>query len=156
MIEGSWSGMKKYLEQEMLCPALRGRVSYDLTRFRSAGDEGTVFTVCLDGQPVKQFGFQLAAKALREQGFDIRHAWDVPFDQRDEYTDDEFAEALKTYRNQPIGASTDSKNPIVRMFAMVDRRVGARTLTRLQETIHEQPQWLKRLFEARVAAKKDA
>ena len=156
MIEGSWSGMKKYLEQEMLCPALRGRVSYDLTRFRSAGDEGTVFTVCLDGQPVKQFGFQLAAKALREQGFDIRHAWDIPFDQRDKYTDDEFAKALKIYRNQPIGTSVNSENPIVRMFAMVDRRTGARTLARLRESLPSQPEWLKRLYEARMAAKKDA
>ena len=152
MMNGSWSGTKKYLEQEMLCPALQGRVTYHLTRFRSAGDEGGVFTVCLDGEPVKRFGFQSAAKALRKQGFDIRHAWDIPFDQRDEYTDDEFAEALKTYRNQPIGASLDSENPIVRMFAIVDRRVGVRTWSKLRETIHGQPEWLRRLFEAREAA----
>ena len=152
MIEGSWSGMKKLLEQEMLCQELRGRVTWDLTRFRPAGDEGAVFTVSLNGQPIKRFGFQLAAKELRDQGFDIRHVWDIPFEQRDEYTDDEFAEALKTYRKQSIGASVGSGNPIVRMFAIVDRRVGARTLEKLRGTIPDQPEWLRRLYEARIEA----
>jgi hypothetical protein len=152
MIEGSWSGMKKYLEQEMLCEALRGRVTYDLTRFRPAGDEGAVFTVSLDGQPVKRFGFHLAAKAMRDQGFDIRHAWDISFEQRDEYTDDEFAEALKTYRNQPIGTSVDSDNPIIRMFAILDRRVGKRRLERLKDEAAQQPGWLKPLYLARLQA----
>ena len=152
MIEGSWSGMKKLLEQEMLCQERRGRVTWDLTRFRPAGDEGAVFTVSLNGQPIKRFGFQLAAKELRDQGYDIRHVWDIPFEQRDEYTDDEFAEALKTYRNQPIGASVGSGNPIVRMFAIVDRRVGARTLEKLRGTIPDQPEWLRRLYEVRIEA----
>ncbi len=152
MIEGSWSGMKKYLEQEMLCPALRGRVTWELTRFRPAGDEGSVFTVCLDGKPVKRFGFQLAAKALRDRGFDILHAWDIPFSQRDEYTDDEFAEALKIYRNQPISLSVDSENPIVRMFAVVDRRVGTRTLVRLRGMMCAQPEWFRKLYEARISS----
>ena len=152
LAEGSWKGMKKYLEQEMLCPALRGRLTYDLTRFRSTGDEGTVFTVCLDGQPVKQFGFQLAAKALRDQGFVIRHAWDIPFDQRDEYTDDEFAESLKAYRNQPIDQSIASENPIIRMFSIVDRRIGKRRLERLKDEVDQQPKWLRLLYVARLQA----
>ena len=31
LAEGSWKGMKKYLEKEMLCEALRGHISYDFT-----------------------------------------------------------------------------------------------------------------------------
>ncbi|MBR6029132.1 MAG: hypothetical protein IKP40_08570 [Clostridia bacterium] len=154
MIEGSWSGMKKYLEQDMLCPALRGRITWNLTHFRPAGDEGAVFTVCLDGQPVKRFGFQHAMKALRDQDLGTLYPWDIPLNQRDEFTDDEFAEALEFYRHQPISASLESDNPIVLMFAVVDRRVGARTLAKLRETMSGQPEWLRKLYEATVTSRK--
>lgn len=44
-----------------------------------------------------------------------------PIDRRTEYTDEEFCEALETYRNQEIQDSIYSLNPIVRMFAILDR-----------------------------------
>ena len=32
-ILGSWSGVRKYLEQDMLAPALRGRLRYGCTAY---------------------------------------------------------------------------------------------------------------------------
>ena len=64
LYEGSWKGMKKYLEQDMLCPALRGRVTYDYTWYPKFGGCSAVFTVCLDGRAVKKFGYAYAAVAL--------------------------------------------------------------------------------------------
>ena len=151
MIEGSWKGMKKYLEQEMLCTMLQGRVTYDLTHFKP-GDSSAIFTVCIDRKLTKQFGFEFATKALREKGFNIQYAWDIPFSARDEYMDDEFSEALEIYRNQPISESIYSENPIVRMFAIVDRRVGKRTLIKLRDTVGIQPEWLRPFYEIRFAS----
>ena len=81
-----------------------------------------------------------------------KHVWDIELAERDEYEDWDFMHALNVYRNQPIEMSVASDNPIIRMFAIVDRRVGKRTLARLRDTVHAQPEWLKRLYVARMVA----
>lgn len=51
---------------------------------------------------------------------------------RPEYTDSEFCEALENYRNQSIQDSINSENPLEKMFAVLDRRIGKRTLTNVK------------------------
>lgn len=156
MIEGSWKGMKKYLEQEMLCDSLKGRVQYDFTWYPKFGGNSAVFTVCLDDQAVKKFGVGVAYKALNQQGYDLKYLDDaintIPFAERNDFTDYEFSEALKAYRNQPIEDSIHSENPIVRMFAIVDRRVGKRTLIKLRDMVGLQPEWLKPFYKIRFVS----
>jgi hypothetical protein len=71
---------------------------------------------------------------------------------RYEYTDWEFSDALRDYRNQSIDLSIASDNPIIRMFAIVDRRIGKRTLEKLKDDIPNQPEWLKPLYVERMKA----
>lgn len=75
-----------------------------------------------------------------------------PISQRTEYTDEEFCQALETYRNQNIQNSIQSKNPLVRMFAILDRRIGKRTISKMQNVIDEQPEWLRKFYELRIDA----
>lgn len=75
-------------------------------------------------------------------------------EQRTEYTDEEFCEALEQYRNQDIQTSILSKNPLVRMFAIVDRRIGKGTLQKVKETIDEQPEWLRRFYMLRLSSER--
>ena len=137
-------------------PALRGRVTYDFTWWPKFGGSSAVFTVCLDKRAVKKFGFCYAAMALRKKGEDrINYVDDidrVPPTQREEHTDWDFSEALEACRHQPIAASLASQDPIVRMFAIVDRRVGRRTLEKIKDTAADQPDWLRPFYEARLAA----
>ena len=89
LAEGSWKGMKKYLEQNMLCEALRGRISYDFTWYPAFGGSSAVFTVLLDSRPAKKFGAAYACKMLTQQGFEIQYvdAVDrVPFAERERNT----------------------------------------------------------------------
>ena len=153
-IEGSWKGMKRKLEQDLLCESLRGRVSYHFTKYSRYGSSGNCASVSLDGQPLKKFGFMYAYAQLRKTGVlsEGQHVWDIELAERDEYEDWDFMHALNVYRNQPIEMSVASDNPIIRMFAIVDRRVGKRTLARLRDTVHAQPEWLKRLYVARMVA----
>ena len=47
-ILGSWSGMRKYLEQDMIANTLQGRIRYGCTRY--VGMETChIFEVCIDG-----------------------------------------------------------------------------------------------------------
>ena len=155
LAEGSWKGMKKYLEKDMLCAILRGRVSYDFTWYPAFGRSSAVFTVLLDGQPAKKFGAAYAWKMLTQQGFEIQYidaVGYVPLLTREEYTDWEFSDALQVYRSQTIDSSIASDNPIIRMFAILDRRVGKRRLEHLKDEVELQPGWLRTLYAARLQA----
>lgn len=50
----SWSAMRKVLEEEYICDALRGRVRYFVTRYRLIDDIGAV-AIYVDGERLKWF-----------------------------------------------------------------------------------------------------
>ena len=164
--EGSWSGMRRYLEQDMLAEPLRGRVRYNCTRYVNM-EYYHIFEIFVDGQLVKQFSLETVNGWFIRQGIvtkpepmsfqdywrDYLEATDrYPMAQREEYTDGEFADALEQYRRQDIQTSLSSDNPIVRMFAVLDRRVGKRTLEKLKEDIERQPEWLQYFYRLRLGA----
>lgn len=147
--EGSWKGMKKRLERDYLCEKLQGRVQYHCEVYPKWSDGSACFHVMLDGVTIKKFGFFASSARL---GWPHGHIGSIPMSARDEYSDEEFAESLAAYRNQPIADSLNSPNPIQRMFAIVDRRVGKRTLQRMAMNVNDQPEWLRTLYLARMAA----
>lgn len=167
-ILGSWSGMRKYLEQEMLAESLRGRIRYHCTTY--VGMDGChIFEVYIDNQLVKQFSWETVNTYFINHGFKknpnptgIKEYWDefwtlmdtVPMNSRTEYTDNEFCEGLERYRNQKILDSINSENPIERMFAILDRRIGKRTLAALKESLGSQPKWLQSFYKLRFDSEK--
>ena len=56
LAEGSWKGMKKFLEKDRLCEALQGRVQYDYTWYPAFGGNSGIYTILLDRKVVKKFG----------------------------------------------------------------------------------------------------
>ncbi len=165
-ILGSWSGMRSYLETEMLCPGLRGRVRYNCAAFTGM-DGCRVFEVYMDGRLAKRFSWETVNTWFIRNGYTsnkdpygLREYWEefqgllrrVPRESRAEYTDGEFCEALAAYRNGSIRASLASPDPLVRMFAVLDRRVGRRTLESLRAALDAQPEWLKPFYALRLGA----
>lgn len=165
-ILGSWSAMRKYLENEMLAESLNGRVRYNCTRY--IGMDGTkLFEIYVDNKLIKRFSWETLNNYFIESRLKTNQTpigeceyWDeyweflnsTPMTARTEYTDKEFAEALEQYRNQKISDSINSENVIVRMFAVLDRRIGKRTLTNIKNKIDEQPDWLKPIYDLRLTA----
>ena len=158
--EKSWSGMRKYLEQEMLAPCLRGRVRYHC----GAPVEGEVgvFSVYVDGRCVRRYAMDHMASALYrgEKPTDMEAFWRdyweaaarVPACGRDAHDEQEFAGALRVYRASDIASALASGDPNVRMLALMDRRVGKRTLSRLRQEAAAWPGWLRELYDLRAAA----
>ena len=163
-ILGSWSGMRKYLEQEMLAECLCGRVRYNCTSY--VGMDGChIFEIYIDNKLVKQFSWETVNTYFNDDGykkklnfFGIGEYWDefwtlmdtVPMQSRTEYTDNEFCDALEKYRNQTIKDSINSENPIERMFAILDRRIGKRTIEYIKESLKNQPEWLQFFYYLRL------
>lgn len=168
IILGSWSGMRKYLEQDMLAKSLQGRIRYGCTTY--IGMDGCrIFDICIDGIQVKRFSWETVNTYFIDNGYTenprpsgISEYWEdfwlllekYNINQRSEYTDEEFCEALELYRNQDIQDSINSCNPLVRMFAVLDRRIGKRTLLKIYENIGDQPEWLRQFYRLRIEAER--
>ena len=152
--EGSWMAMKKHLENDMLCNSLRGRIRYQLDVYHRYGSSGNCIMIMLDGKTVMKAGFMYAHAQMMKNGMicEGQHVWDVPMSDRDVYDDAEVMDALRRYRNQTIQDSLSSDNPIERFFAIVDRRVGKRTLLKMRSQIEAQPNWLQTVYRARYSA----
>ena len=165
-ILGSWSGMRKFLEQEMLAESLQGRIRYGCTSYVGM-DDCHIFEICVDKTQVKRFSWETVNTYFIDNGYTKNSApsgtseywaefWSLldryPMEQRSEYTDGEFCEALEKYRNQDIQDSIYSENPLIRMFALLDRRIGKRTLQKLKDTVQDQPDWLHQFYLLRLNA----
>lgn len=163
-ILGSWSGMRKYLEEEMLAKSLKGRIHYGCTSYKGM-DGDRIFDVWIDSEQIKRFSMETVNSyfikngyTLNKNPFGITEYWDEFWKlmnkykilEREEYTDREFCDALATYRENDIQNSIFSPNPIVRMFAILDRRIGKRTLQKLKFEIENQPPWLQEFYKLRI------
>ena len=167
--EKSWSGMRKYLEQDMLAEELRGRIRYHCST--AVGMDGCrFFELYVDGVCIKRFSWEtvnswfLAQEELDQpRPMSIPDYWQdfwqrleqFPMEQRSEYTDEEVCRALEHYRDSAIQESIHSSDPIVRMFALLDRRIGKRTLAGLQKEMQRQPEWLQKIYRLRLEAKEN-
>lgn len=161
----SWSAMRKILEQDNICDCLKGRIQYFATRYRKSHDELGRIAVRLDGSEVFKSCYY---------DYDIkRHeAWDEIniskgrgtsySESRDEMelgalvkggiSQYSFYDAFHIYNNSSIADSLESVNPVVRLFAMLDKRVGKRTLEKISTQISSQPEWLQVFYKLRLEA----
>ncbi len=172
----NWSRIRRQLEEDLLCEKLRGRVQYFFTIYHHAPDQYGRFAVRVDGIEVyranpyneryyyeyeaeiktlqniparvwngKQFEFEKENR-LAEQEAAKRAAWAGKADSYD------VIRAIKQYLNEPVEASCWSDNLLLRMFVVLDRRIGKRTLEKMAQTYTELPDWLGQFYELRFAA----
>lgn len=159
----TWSGIRKKLEADYLCPALRGRVRYFATTYSKCPDHEGRAAILVDGVEVLKSSYyeyapafwKLQSELRRLEEADWREAApkagqtvleDGLFDQRDFYA------AFQELDNQSIEASLASENPIVRIFALLDRRLGKRRLVALKETMEQELDWVRPFYFLRMEA----
>lgn len=63
-----------------------------------------------------------------------------------------FYEAFAEFDNQRIEESLKSDNLIVRIFAVLDRRIGRRRLILMKETIADEPETFREFYAIRAKA----
>ncbi|MGN0609326.1 MAG: hypothetical protein ACI4J6_08965 [Oscillospiraceae bacterium] len=159
-----WSKIRVKLEKEYLAPSLRGRIQYFAVSYSKSPDHIGRAAVKLDGREILKSSYWLAYSAFDDAFAELRSdnvcsgendLWHMAckcaidkggFDQL------MFYRAFDEFDNQSIEKSLDSENPLVRMFAVLDRRTGKRRLEKLAERIQNEPPWLRQFYYIRFNA----
>ena len=161
----SWSAMRKVLEQDNICESLRGRIQYFATRYRKSHDEEGRVAIRLDGKEIFKSCFydwqEKRGKAVKDNAILKKQAasywdyWDrIHLETKNHGGFDQygFYEAFHEYNNQSIQLSLDSADPVVKLFAILDKRVGKRRLVNIFSEIESQPEWLQVFIKLRLDA----
>jgi len=138
----TWSGMRHKLESEYLAVNLRGRIRYFVTTYRESHDQVGRAAILFDGKEILKgnyFNYYLKNHLIPD---DLNRKWhamdDVALEHGifDEYS---FYKAFSEFDNQSIEESLTSDDYLVRIFAILDRRVGKRRLVAMKEQMRMEP-----------------
>ena len=161
----SWSGLQKQLDS-FLCPALRGRITYFLTYYHAVHNSYGRAAIRLDGNEMVCFSWidmyrqenDVSEAHANDEHLcwgDLYHhpALKEKWDQNGTYCDMDFLNAALTFLRMPVADAMDSDDYLIRILAVMDRRVGKRTLRRIfeEDAFREYPQWVRQFFELRFS-----
>ena len=157
----SWSDMRHKLESEYLAVSLRGHIQYYATSYSKSPDHEGRAAIRFDGKEIiagcyynnwlKAELFPRDARYERRMKEEMAFTDDTAvqlgvFDQRS------FYEAFSIFDNQSIEESLSSENMLVRIFAILDRRVGKRRLEKIRQGIDGEEKTFREFFAIRAAA----
>ena len=157
----SWSGMRKILEQENICDSLRGRIQYFVTRYRGSHDAVSRVAIRVDGGEIIRSNYYDWDAKRRQAwaGMPEERPWrndearvrgEREAVDRGGFDRDVFYAAFAFYRDHSITECLQSPDAVVRLFAILDRRVGKRRLATIARQIGDQPQWLQFFYRLRL------
>ncbi|MEP7289607.1 MAG: hypothetical protein ABI947_27980 [Chloroflexota bacterium] len=144
-----WSKLKSHLK-ELIATDLQKRIDFHVTSYRDAPDEAGEAWITVDGTKIfgcSRLNYAKAATAEREMPENVALT-DAEIAailaQREIHAPGHLINILHVYLDLPIGEALDSDDPFVKALAMIDRRVGKRTLEKLH--LHESEHSLVRAF----------
>lgn len=157
----TWSGIRNKLENDYLAESLRGHIQYYATSYSRSPDHEGRAAIRYDGKEIMKGCYNnyclKAAQFPRDEKYENRMQTEYAymddtalklgvFDQRCFYS------AFDEFDNQSIEKSLASENLIVRIFAVLDRRVGKRRLAKMKEHILQEPETFQEFFAIRANA----
>ena len=166
----TWSGIKKKLENDYLADSLKGRISYFATSYSYAPDHIGRAAIKLDGVEILKSDYyklqklqwesyqELTAAAEEDQEnseIDSNAIWKQSWLEATEkggFDNQIFYTAFEEYDNQSIEKSLESNNALVRILAVLDRRVGKRRLQDLAGIWKNEPEWIRLFLNLRLDA----
>ena len=152
----SWFAMRKKLETEYLAESLRGRISYFTTRYTKAHDQMGRAAILLDGKEVlKGCCYNYYKNEHMVDEYHRQKRWGIcdgmnlaagMLDGPDLYN------AYYIYDNQSVEKSLCSENMLVRIWAVLDRRVGKRRLVAMADAMSNEHEILRFFYRVRMEA----
>lgn len=157
----SWGGARKKLEQDYLAPSLRGKVQYYVTNYSECPEHTGSAAIRFKGKELLRGGYsnQWLRADCFPTGISELERWRLVYDAPSEiclelgaFDEVSFYNAFKQFDTQSIEKSLASKSLLVRIFAVLDRRVGKRRLWKMREDIEQQPALFQTFYDIRAAA----
>ena len=171
----SWSNLKKQMN-DLLCDALKNKISYFYTTYREVHDTYGRATINCERKELVAFSWQIRYeqwedeyKILNNTNLDIQHLGSSSAVRERQkqiqeelskekwmpeciLCDGDFIFAVTEYLKTNITSALNSDNYILRLFAYMDRRVGKRTLIKIKEAAEALPEWVKQFYLIRCEA----
>lgn len=152
-----WTKLKHKYKTEFLHESVRARVDFHFDVYRKTHDlDGQVLRVSIDGVTVfkgNTLRYMVQENKLSQQ-FKLEHperSWREVSEMTGQILQDEalhpryqLTEAMREIMILPIEAALQHEDPIIRAFALLDKRVGRRRLEQIHLTEDSHP--LIRLF----------
>ncbi len=127
-----WSKLKSRIKS-LIALEVRDRIDFHLTSYRGSHDGADKVWITVDGRRIfscKHYPREWAETAAHQSGLS-RDETKSTLAKVEIHGPRDFGDAIRSYLEMPIADALKSPDPIVRAFAIVDRRVGKRTLTKL-------------------------
>ena len=157
----TWSGIRNKLEKEYLAKSLCGHIQYYATSYSKSPDHESRAAIRYDDKEIisgsywnnwtKAHLFPKDAKYEKRMNKEFAFIDDIAlklgvFDQCS------FYKAFNEFDNQSIEESLISEDLIVRIFAILDRRIGKRRLLAMKDTILNEPTTFQEFYAIRINA----
>jgi hypothetical protein len=130
-----WSKLKSRIKS-LITPELRDRIDFHLTSYRESHDGADKVWVTVDGKRVfacKHYVSERWTAAAYFSGL-LGNEINSAKAEVGIHAPQDFGSAMRAYLDMPVDEALQSPDPLVRAFAIVDRRVGKRTLAKLDLT----------------------
>lgn len=146
----SWSDLRKR-QLALLAPSLQGRVDYHLARYHEVHNSYGHAAILVDDKAAITFSW---VEMYEQEMYNYDDAHLPRWENDATFSDYEFIDALTAYRHLSIADALVDNDFIIRVLAILDRRVGKRTLLRLvqDDTWNGWPEWVRRFYKLRFDA----
>lgn len=158
----SWSGINKWL-RECLCEELEDSVTYFLTRYHKVHNSYGRAAILLDGKELVCFSWiemirkECAVNEVWQQdrsqsNLGLYDTMKPQWDANCTYCDCDFLNSVLEFRNLSIQDALNSDDYIIKILAILDKRIGKRTLHRITQTGEYKmyPEWVRQFYELRI------
>jgi hypothetical protein len=146
-----WSKLKSRVKA-FICPELKDRIDFYVTSYRESHDGADKVWITVDGEKIfscKHYTHEWAEADAHYAGL-----WGEQVKshliEKEIHSPRNFGDAMRVYLDSPIHEALQSSDPLVKAFAIVDRRVGKRTLSKLEISDSEHS-LVKAFYELRCA-----
>lgn len=147
----SWSNLRRILEEDRLCPVLRGRVQYFMTRYHDAHDDEGRLCIRVDGK--EYLNSHSGNHYAWRSGGEYRRRTTDEQNQSGSFCYCQMISAIDAYMDElTIDEALSSDDPLIRLFAVLDRRIGKRRLPALAAAMKNEPEWLQYFYRLRLEA----
>ncbi len=128
-----WSKLKTRIN-DLICPDLKKRIDFHITSYRASHDGADKVWITIDGERVfccKHYPYEWAERQAHHEGLKGNELKEA-LGEKEIHGPADFGNAMRAYLDMPVEEALRSADPLIRAFSIVDRRLGKRTIGKLE------------------------